>query len=367
MSQPRGIGRRGPRSIPLLALLALLFAVLAPAATLAHPLDEFPQATYLTVAATRIEVELDLTPGVLVALRILPAIDTDGDQVVADAEGRAYVASVLREVALRVDGQPLALVVDRIELPPYLNFQAGYGTIRVFATAEVADGTTGTRRLYYTSNYAPAGAVHQVNAFVAEGAAIALGPQNRDDAQQRLALDYAIGAAAPAAAEPVEAVIETAPAATEQAQRLLASLDAPVLSRWTVALALAVAVVLGGPHALTPGHGKTLVAAYLVGGRGTARHAVALGAIVTFTPTASVVVIGLLALFASRFIVPNLLVPVLQILSGVLVVGLGARLVRQRWAAFRRRRDSAPSGTDTHAHSHDAGHHHAHDHAHEGA
>jgi ABC-type nickel/cobalt efflux system permease component RcnA len=124
-----------------------------------------------------------------------------------------------------------------------------------------------------------------------------------------------------------------------------------------MALALALAVMLGGLHALTPGHGKTLVAAYLVGSRGTVRHAVALGGIVTFTHTASVIAIGLIALFASRFIVPDVLVPTLEIGSGALVVALGARLVWQRWAAFRRRRDS----DQLHAHPHH-GHDHPHDH-----
>ncbi len=83
----------------------------------------------------------------------------------------------------------------------------------------------------------------------------------------------------------------------------------------------------------TPGHGKTLVAAYLVGSRGTVKHAVALGAIVTVTHTASVVVIGLLALFASQFVVPDVLVPLLTVFSGLLVVFLGVRLVWQRWRA----------------------------------
>ena len=90
---------------------------------------------------------------------------------------------------------------------------------------------------------------------------------------------------------------------------------------------------------LTPGHDKTLVAAYLDGSRGTMHHAAALGTIMTFTHTASVIVIGLLALFASQFVVPNVLVSILEILSSVLVVFIGARLVRQCWAAFHRHRD----------------------------
>lgn len=128
---------------------------------------------------------------------------------------------------------------------------------------------------------------------------------------------------------------------------MAAYLYAPVLSPWVLLVALGLASVLGGLHALTPGHGKTLVAAYLVGSRGTVRHAVALGAIVTFTHTVSVIVIGLLALFASQFIVPSVLAPLLGIISGLLVVFMGVRLLLQRWQAFRN-----PARTHTHDHSH---------------
>jgi hypothetical protein len=69
-------------------------------------------------------------------------------------------------------------------------------------------------------------------------------------------------------------------------------------------------------HALTPGHGKTLVAAYLIGSRGTVRHAAALGGIVTFTHTASVIAVGLLALLAGQYILPDVLVPALEVARG---------------------------------------------------
>jgi ABC-type nickel/cobalt efflux system permease component RcnA len=271
------------------------------------------------------------------------------------------VESVLRNVVLEVDGQPLALTATRIELPTYLNVQAGYGTIRIFTAATLADGLTGTHEISYANNNAPAGAAYQVNAFVDAGVAITLGTQNRGDSQQSLTVDYAIGDAAANAAEPEDAAVETSDV-TGQAGRLLTYLDAPALSLWGLLLALGLAVALGGLHALTPGHGKTLVAAYLVGSRGTVRHAVALGAIVTFTHTASVILIGLLALFASRFVVPDVLVPALEVLSGTLVVVIGARLVWQRWVAFRRRRDVGHA--HSHDHSHDHGHSHSHDHSH---
>lgn len=98
-----------------------------------------------------------------------------------------------------------------------------------------------------------------------------------------------------------------------------------------VLVALTIAAALGGLHALTPGHGKTLIAAYLIGSRGTVKHAVVLGSVITLTHTASVIVVGLLALFASQYIVPELLVPILEIGSGMLVVLIGVRLIHARW------------------------------------
>src|SRR3954447_13349085 len=139
MRTPRSTRRRGRRLTLLLGLGALLLAVLAPPlAALAHPLDVYLQATYITVAPTQLVVELDLSPGVLVAPQVLPQLDTNGDQQISDAEGQAYVDDVLRNVGLQVDGQPLTLAVTRIEMPEYLTIQAGYGTIRLFTTATPA-------------------------------------------------------------------------------------------------------------------------------------------------------------------------------------------------------------------------------------
>src|SRR5262249_5019586 len=76
-----------------------------------------------------------------------------------------------------------------------------------------------------------------------------------------------------------------------------------------VGLALVVAVGLGALHALEPGHGKTVVAAYLVGSRGTPRHALYLGLIVTATHTAGVYLLGVVTLFLSHYIVPERLYP----------------------------------------------------------
>ena len=90
-----------------------------------------------------------------------------------------------------------------------------------------------------------------------------------------------------------------------------------------VLVALAVAVGLGAVHALEPGHGKTLVAAYLVGSHGTMKHAFLLGLIVTGAHTAGVYLLGAVTLYASQYIVPERLYPWLGVVSGVLIAGLG--------------------------------------------
>jgi ABC-type nickel/cobalt efflux system permease component RcnA len=118
------------------------------------------------------------------------------------------------------------------------------------------------------------------------------------------------------------------------------------LSALVILASLAAAFFWGMAHALSPGHGKTIVAAYLVGRRGTPWHAAALGTIVTVTHTIGVFALGLATLALSQFIVPEQLYPWLNLVSGVLVVAIGAAVFRGR---FRDRR------THTHDHEH---HHH---------
>lgn len=105
----------------------------------------------------------------------------------------------------------------------------------------------------------------------------------------------------------------------------------PQPSLWFLITAALIAMSLGALHALEPGHGKTLVAAYLVGSRGTARHAVALGFIVTMAHTAGVYALGAITLYASRYILPEKIYPWLGVVSGLVIAGLGLLLFLRRW------------------------------------
>ena len=103
------------------------------------------------------------------------------------------------------------------------------------------------------------------------------------------------------------------------------------LSLWFLFTAAFISMGLGALHALEPGHGKTIVAAYLVGSRGTARHAMLLGIIVTVAHTASVFALGAITLYASRYILPEQLYPWLGILSGLTIAALGGYMLLRRW------------------------------------
>ena len=135
---------------------------------------------------------------------------------------------------------------------------------------------------------------------------------------------------------------------------------APQLGLGIVLVAMAVAVGLGAFHALEPGHGKTVVAAYLVGSRGTAWHALMLGLIVTVTHTAGVYVLGAVTLFASHYVVPERLYPWLGVTSGLIIAGLGLSLFLRRYAGS----DHPQSHEHAHGHSHTHDHHHDHAHDH---
>jgi nickel/cobalt transporter (NicO) family protein len=116
------------------------------------------------------------------------------------------------------------------------------------------------------------------------------------------------------------------------------------LSALVILASLAAALFWGAAHALSPGHGKTIITAYLVGQRGTPVHAALLGLIVTITHTIGVFALGGVTLALSQLIVPDQLYPWLNLVSGLLVVGIGAAVLQAR-VRHRRR----------HAHHH---HHH---------
>jgi nickel/cobalt exporter len=147
-------------------------------------------------------------------------------------------------------------------------------------------------------------------------------------------------------------------AGASQTEPLTRLLHQQALTPWMIAVAIGIAFALGAAHALTPGHGKTIVAAYLVGSRGTLKHAAFLGGMVTLTHTITVFLLGLATLFLFQYVVPQKVTQVLGAISGLSIVAIGG------WMLYKRLRGAGHAHTHDHDHDHGHDHHHHHDHSH---
>src|SRR5205085_2999918 len=308
----------------------------------------------------------------------LQTIDTNGDGKPAQAELDAYAARNARNYAdgllLTFDGTrvPLTLTAERISLP------AGAGnlpTLRLECDYEAAlpVGANGAWQMRFVNAnvqgrigwhevvVAPAAGVQVFDSTAFGGAS--LSDELRAYPTDRLAapldertaqLSFTTGPL-PVHARPLVARDgrKVEPPARDRLAELIA---VPELTVGIALVGLLLAAVLGGFHAMSPGHGKTIVAAYLVGARGTAKHAVFLGLTVTITHTAGVFALGLITLFAAQYVVPERLYPILSLISGAIVVIIGLSLFIKRL--------NAALGFVAHEHEHESEHTHGHDHAH---
>ena len=121
---------------------------------------------------------------------------------------------------------------------------------------------------------------------------------------------------------------------------------------------------IGALHALEPGHGKTIVGAYLIGSRGRISDAVLLGIVVTLTHSGSVIILGILSTIAAAYFVPETVQKVLELVSGLLVVGVGGWMLGVRIRQVRGHSHQHPHDQE-HIHTHENNNHdHAHGHSH---
>ena len=134
----------------------------------------------------------------------------------------------------------------------------------------------------------------------------------------------------PAQKNTLPAAVETVPLLADGNDAFTRLILLEELTLHTFLLAFAISFIWGATHALTPGHGKTIVGAYLVGSRGTIKHALYLGLTTTITHTLGVFALGLITLFAAHYLLPETLFPWLSLLSGLSVVGIGLNLFAGR-------------------------------------
>jgi hypothetical protein len=174
------------------ALAILAVWLVLPAAGRAHRLDEYLQASRIEIERGRVNVEIDLTPGVAVADDVLAWIDMDLTGAVSPAEADAYARRVLDAVTLDVDGRRQALVLVDRQVPSVISMRQGIGTIRVRATAATPIAAAGAHRLVYRNLHRPEVSVYLVNALLPDSRTLAITAQQRDVQQHELRLDYRI-------------------------------------------------------------------------------------------------------------------------------------------------------------------------------
>ena len=162
----------------------------------AHVVDEYVQASYITLGAEGVSIEIDLTPGVDVAARVLAIVDADGDGEISGAEGRAYAARVLRDISLTVDGRAVALSLTGGAFPAVSEMRRGEGVIRLRLGGqgwpEDGDGARpGTHRLVYRNSHRPVPSSYLVNAYL-PAAPFTITAQHRDRLQHGIEIDYTV-------------------------------------------------------------------------------------------------------------------------------------------------------------------------------
>ncbi|GAC1328944.1 MAG: hypothetical protein NVSMB17_04830 [Candidatus Dormibacteria bacterium] len=359
-------------------LLATLMLLLLPVAASAHPLGNFTVNRYngLVVAGGQFRVHYVLDMAEIPAFQEKQTITDEASYATQKGNDIAHGLDV------EVDGSRVQPTLGgrSLSFPPG---QGGLTTLRLELVLAFPDLKPGAHQVRYTDhNFEGRLGWREMTLQTSGGASTAdsslpsksVSNELRTYPQDRLTSPLNVssasfGVTAGVGAGAMPDFLARAPGGLRVIQDRYAALVAVKdLTPLAIALSLLLAVVLGAAHALSPGHGKAVMAAYLVGDRKNSRHAVILGTTITVTHTIGVFALGLVTLFLSALITPDRLYPYLTLASGLLVVFLGLSLVRTRTRlalVTARGGDAGHDHDHDHAHAHDHDHEHEHEHEHE--
>jgi nickel/cobalt exporter len=353
--------RRRARRLLIAAAVVVPMLLAAPGAAHAHPLGNFTINVYggLRVQPDRVLVDYVVDMAEIPGFQARQRVDANGDGRVTPDEAAPYRRAECSRLA---GGIELAVDDASVGLRPVssgLRFAVGVGglpTLRLNCVFEgivpggVASGP-GERTIVYTDrNYAERVGWHEV-AAIGDGTTLAAPGVPAQSVSERLThypdasrsapLDVREATLRATAGGPAAGFPSGGPDAgtiTTSSQRLGAGSNSGFaslitkgeLSARAIVLSLALSIAFGAVHALSPGHGKTLMAAYLVGAGGRARQAVVVGGAVAVMHTASVLGLGVLILSLERTFSPDRIYPWLGLASGLVAIALGAVLLVQR-------------------------------------
>jgi hypothetical protein len=170
-------------------LAATAFLLLAGTPAPAHRLDEYLQGTLISVEKGRMDAQITLTPGVAVFPKLIAEMDTDGDGAISATEQRAYVARVLRDLSITIDGRPLTPTVASVQFPAIEEMKEGRGEIQIELGAGLPRGGP-NRKLIFENRHQNGIAAYQVNCLVPRDPGIRIVSQNRNYSQSFYELDF---------------------------------------------------------------------------------------------------------------------------------------------------------------------------------
>jgi hypothetical protein len=180
------------RLIHLLVLLTITIGFGFPRSTEAHRLDEYLQATRISLELERVGVELNLTPGAAVADHIFAGIDQDRNGTISADEAAAYARLVITSLTLSVDGRACELKVDGYTFPQLADMRSGEGIIRLRASAKFPQSSIGPHRLVFANTHRPDIGVYLINALMPTDGRIRITNQARDTLQKEFKMEYRI-------------------------------------------------------------------------------------------------------------------------------------------------------------------------------
>src|SRR6185369_5222512 len=176
-------------AVPI-GLLCVWLAI--PAKATAHRLDEYLQATRLSVQRDHVELEIDLTAGMNVATQVFGLIDSNHDGHISTAEGEAYAQSVLRSVVLSADGRAVPMNLLDSQFPEFQEMAAGIGTARLRVSAAFPFAGSGRHQIYFRNTHQSEMGAYLVNALIPADKQIQITGQRRDYLQHELTIDYEV-------------------------------------------------------------------------------------------------------------------------------------------------------------------------------
>jgi len=386
------------------AFLLIILSVFAPTQIAsAHPIDMYAQTQSILIGSDGIQIDWKITPGPLLADAIWSAADSNQDGSISPQEVQAWTAPWLSGETVLFDNQPIALTQTQdIHWPATVDvMRTGEDSIEIHLLLQFSAGLSGKHSVVIHNSHLELNSLNWFSVASQQGMTFDQPAQNNG----LLGFDIYFSASTNAGTTALtswNSGTPNLPSFTTAVSNLAGNLSnsnqtasqAGSPTMVTSALiglvkmqqfsplfligAFLLSLVLGSLHAMTPGHGKALVGAYLVGSQGRTRDAVFLGTIVTITHTGSVLLLGLITLIASHYILPALIAPWLEVISGVLVIGFGINLLVQRRQDLIRFTSKKPTGQfsikaadhthdhessllATHTHDHE---YHNHDHSH---